>query len=189
MSQKALIVAFAAFALVFIAGGVFVMLYMNFGSEKAFDIRAVARAAPQQVDFVQGALVAPRLLDPDHCFVSPAIYYQREGHEAWFFGARLQDDTAREQSGSAAPADWFLCLLFGPKDAPVEIRAFGEQVSSYHGGEPMYSEGVHPGFKASMRYGSADLSRFLKWEFDDPDHRPKGLFWRLAGLGPGVVGP
>ena len=95
------------------------MLFMNFRAEKAFDIRAVARAAPQQVDFVQGALVAPRVLDRDRCFISPAIYYQHEGHEAWFFGARLGDGGGQKQSGSPAPASWFICLLRGPKDAPV----------------------------------------------------------------------
>lgn len=189
MSQKALIVAFVAFALVFIAGGVFVMLYMKFGSENAFDLRAVARATPQQVAFVQGALLAPQVLDPDHCFISQAEYYRREGREAWFFGARLRDEAARTQSGAAASSGWFLCLLLGPKDAPVEIQAFGEQASKYHRGEPMYSGGIHQGFKVSMRYGSGDLSRFMEWEFDYPDRRPKGLFWKMAGLGPRVVGP
>jgi hypothetical protein len=180
--SKALVVAILAFFLVAIAGMVFIWQYMDFKAQKAFDIGSVARAAPQQVDFVQKALVAPNVLDPDHCFVSPAIYYRREGREAWFFGARLRGD-------GAAPTDWFPCLLIGPKDAPAEVRAFGEQASRYHRGEPMYGSGTHQGFKVSMRSGSENVSRFLEWEFDYPDRRPKGLFWKIAGLGPGVVGP
>jgi hypothetical protein len=187
--SKALVIAIGAFFLVVVAGMIFIWQYMDFKTKKAFDIRAVARAAPQQVDFVQKALVAPNVLDPDHCFVSQAEYYRREGREAWFFGARLRDDAPQKQSGAAASSGWFLCLLLGPKDAPAEIQAFGEQASSYHGGEPMYSKSEHPGFKFSMQYGSENVSRFLKWEFDYPDRRPKGLFWKMAGLGPGVAGP
>lgn len=181
---KALFFAILAIALLVIAGGIFMALYMNFKWEKAFSLQVIAKAAPQQVDFVQGALIAPNALDPDHCFVSPAEYYMREGREAWFFGARLRGDAARTQGGAAASTDWFLCLLFGPKNAPEEIRAFGEQASSLHAGEPMYSVGTHPGFRASMRYGSENVSRFLDGEFDYPDRRPKGLFWKMAGLGP-----
>lgn len=187
--SKALVGAILAFFLVVVAGGVFLWQYTAFKQEKGFDLRAVARATPQQVAFVQEALLAAQVLDPDHCFITQGEYYRREGREAWFFGARLRDDAARMQSGAAVSSGWFLCLLLGPKDAPVEIQAFGEQASKYHRGEPMYGSGTHQGFKVSMRYGSENVSRFLRWEFDYPDRRPKSLFWKMAGLGPGVVGP